>query len=111
MYATLNKSHIIVGERGTVVSDLEDLGNDGRVVMGNLHNARRFKEEDAFIGKLKKEFPDSRITITGHSLGGSYASRLAHKHGIEAYAWNEGSAPNAKNLLEHIRHKRDGNIQ
>lgn len=64
---------------------------------------------------LKDQYPNSKITLVGHSLGGSVAQYVSLKHSTEAYIFNSaplgaglqkdiGSAKlkKAKDLIQHL---------
>jgi surfactin synthase thioesterase subunit len=60
------------------------------LAFGGLKNTDRFKREDAYVSKIKSQFPDYKVDLTGHSLGNSLASELANKHNVTGSGFNGG---------------------
>jgi len=110
VYHHPSKKHTIIGQRGTVVTDAEDLADDVALATGQDWTKKnlRYNTEKRFI-KKEVEGPH-KVTLTGHSLGSSYASRLGHETGTESHGFNEGSSPHPKVLVEHAAHAFDPNI-
>lgn len=90
VYYNPKENKYIIGYRGTVPSDREDLQDDLTfTTRGTVKNTRRFKEEQEFLDKLKKT--DSDVNLTGHSLGGIYSLELSQKDNIPIYTYSRPS--------------------
>ena len=68
----------ILAVRGTRVTNISDLISDEQILVGANVN-RSDKIEKVYLG-LRKQNPNSKITITGHSLGGFVAKDIADKY-------------------------------
>jgi hypothetical protein len=68
----------ILAVRGTRVTNISDLISDEQILVGANVN-RSDKIEKVYLG-LRKQNPNSKITITGHSLGGYVAKDIADKY-------------------------------
>ena len=109
VYFDREKNEYVVGLRGTVISDPEDLQDDLAIVKNSLVNRPRFKREKLFLEQLKKRHNPSRITLTGHSLGGALATQLAQKTGDHAVGYNSGTAPTVGNFVGNtVRRFKNG---
>lgn len=111
IYHHPSKKHTIIGQRGTVVSDVNDLLDDTQLATGqDLRQNNRFKQESKFLKDYGKYNKDHKVSLTGHSLGSAYSSRLAHEHGIESHGFNEGSSPHPKVIVDHLKHSLNPKI-
>jgi len=68
----------ILAVRGTRPTNISDLISDEQILVGANVN-RSDKIEKVYLG-LRKQNPNSKITITGHSLGGYVAKDIADKY-------------------------------
>jgi hypothetical protein len=68
----------ILAVRGTRLSNISDLISDEQILLGTNVN-RSDKIEKVYLG-LRGQNPNSKITITGHSLGGYVAKDIADKY-------------------------------
>ncbi len=87
---------VALGIRGTDPKNPEDLLSDVHILTSTLKVSRRYREIAARFKQLKKEFPDKKKVIIGHSLGGSLASQLLVDYidDIHAiYVYNPGAVP------------------
>ena len=78
----INTEHIkqhggIIASRGT--ANKADLLTDLKLITGKTPD--EFKEAEQFYLKIKNQFPNKKIILTGHSLGGYYAEMLHLKYG------------------------------
>jgi hypothetical protein len=53
----------------------------------------RFKTSQDKYNEVKLAYPNSNITTTGHSLGGSLAYFIGKTNNIKSYGFNSGSSP------------------
>lgn len=68
----------ILAVRGTRPTNISDLISDEQILVGG--NVNRFDKIDKVYNSLRAQNPNSKITITGHSLGGYVAKSLADKY-------------------------------
>lgn len=72
------KGAIVVGVRGTVPTDLNDVRADVAIPTGGLGSTVRFKADDAELRRFQKEKPQASYAYfgAGHSLGGAVIDLL-----------------------------------
>lgn len=68
----------ILAVRGTRPTNISDLISDEQILVGS--NVNRFDKVERVYISLRKQNPNSKITVTGHSLGGYVAKSLADKY-------------------------------
>ena len=68
----------ILAVRGTRPTNISDLISDEQILVGG--NVNRFDKIDKVYTSLRAQNPNSKITVTGHSLGGYVAKHLADKY-------------------------------
>ena len=68
----------ILAVRGTRPTNISDLISDEQILVGG--NVNRFDKIDKVYNSLRAQNPNSKITVTGHSLGGYVAKSLADKY-------------------------------
>lgn len=68
----------ILAVRGTRPTNISDLISDEQILVGA--NVNRFDKIDKVYSSLRAQNPNSKITVTGHSLGGYVAKHLATKY-------------------------------
>ena len=68
----------ILAVRGTRVTNISDLISDEQILVGA--NVNRFDKIEKVYLRLREQNPNSKITVTGHSLGGYVAKHLADKY-------------------------------
>ena len=90
---------VIISYRGTRPDNINDLIADGQVLVGlpseRLANVPllRFREAEQKYLKVKENFPDANITLTGHSLGASLGLYVAKTYDLNAHLFDVGSSP------------------
>ena len=97
-------NQVVVAFSGTDPHNIgifEDLYADGSFVNGTPTAAFELYVLKAveFIAKVKQEFPNSQITLTGHSLGGAVAELIGDSTLYKAISFN---APGAKSLISAL---------
>ncbi len=108
IYINEKDKRIIIGHRGTVPSDLNDLIADAAIMTGTFGFSNRLKESMSTVQNVIHVYPNFRITNTGHSLGGKVASEIGQrlsKDNSRVVAFNIGSTPldMPKNLLNQTK--------
>ena len=69
--------------------NLNDWGTDLWLGAGHLKDTNRYKEADKTLQQAKDKYKDVKVTVVGHSLGGSIAQGIK-KQGDELYALDSG---------------------
>ena len=68
----------ILAVRGTRPTNISDLISDDQILLNSKVN--RVEKIDKLYNALREKNPNSKITITGHSLGGYVANAIADKY-------------------------------
>jgi len=68
----------ILAVRGTRPTNISDLISDEQILLNTKVN--RVEKIDKIYNSLREKNPNSKITLTGHSLGGYVANALADKY-------------------------------
>ena len=80
-----------------MLSNPSDILADAEILLGRdkvkLFLNDRFDEADGLYNKVKKEYPESEITLTGHSLGSAEAIYVGTKNNTRSISFNEGTSP------------------
>lgn len=71
---------VVVGIRGTVPTDLEDVKADALVGANKLESSSRFKKDEAEMNRWHRELPSAEWYGVGHSLGGAVLDGLLRKN-------------------------------
>jgi len=95
MDAQTGRVHL--GIRGTDITDAQsgkkaDLGADALVTLGLHKLGNRYKKSDKKVKELIDEYGKENVTLGAHSLGGTIASDLSTKYGIESHSYNRGGS-------------------
>ena len=95
-YCPANGGHLVLAERGTCLSDVQDLGRDACIAIGKSFEAlhSRARESLAAMQHQLHCHTARRVTATGHSLGGAVVARLSRLiplHGVHIF--NPGGLP------------------
>jgi hypothetical protein len=68
----------ILAVRGTRPTNISDLISDDQILLNTKVN--RVEKVDKIYNALREKNPNSKITVTGHSLGGYVANAIADKY-------------------------------
>ena len=100
------QSLIIVAYRGTQMN-YKDMFADVNIIVGNHHNIKRFTEAYLFYQIIRKNYPNKKIILTGHSLGGSLALHVHNITNCDTIVFNPavGLDSNYKDYLVKVRKK------
>ena len=103
-----NGNHVVISYRGTDLTNPSDLLADAEIMLGRdkmkLFLNDRFDEANGLYNKVKTEYPDKEITLTGHSLGSAEAIYVGTKNNTRSVSFNEGTSP-LDALLSHLGSK------
>lgn len=96
MYAVRNPEtkEVVISYRGTNPKNVRDLGNDLAIATG--FGSPRGKAATQFAQDVMKQNPGYKVTVTGHSLGGTIAEQVATNlkgQGVNGVTFNPGSSP------------------
>lgn len=71
---------LLIGVRGTKLTDKQDLIADARIPLNLLKHSDRYKRDKDAFEKVVKQFPpqDYEYYISGHSLGGAIDNQLKY---------------------------------
>ena len=106
VYHNAQNNKTIVAVRGTK-SYADVLVNDPAVALGILSKTNRYKHAQRTYNKTLEKYGDSKISVVGHSLGGSIVSHLKTRDEDQKITYNKGAGPrfltghekNAKNEI------------
>ena len=103
VYVNQNKpNEVILAFAGTDINTgkrntIKDVFNDFQ--MGASHLPSQFKDAIPVYVKIKQKYPNAKITITGHSLGGSLAQLVGAATGEKTVTFNPYGT---KNIFKHL---------
>ena len=105
-YCPANGGHLVIAERGTCLSDTQDLTRDACIAIGKCHEALRSRARQAQAALMHQLHchQAQRVTATGHSLGGAVVAMLAGQMGRDghlhaAHIFNPGGLPDVYRYL------------
>ncbi len=87
-----NGDNITISYRGTEITKLEnnefvkDIFSDFQMSINNFPN--QYKSANEVYKQIRQSYPNSKITVTGHSLGGSLAQLVSAENGCQAVTFN-----------------------
>jgi putative lipase involved disintegration of autophagic bodies len=58
-----------------------------------LNLPHRFNSAIIFVRETRNQFPEYKVVLTGHSLGGSLAQYTAIRTGLKCETFNPGNTP------------------
>lgn len=90
-------NEVVISYRGTDLTNPSDLLADTEILLGRdkikVFLNDRFDEANSLYNKVKAEYPESEITLTGHSLGSAEAIYVGTKNNNRSVSFNEGTSP------------------
>jgi hypothetical protein len=109
-YVNHERKTIMIGVRGTEVSDTNDLIEDFHIIRQDL-NKGSFVEQSQRINMLREKISTLRrlysgysIVLSGHSLGGRLAKEVSRNDSsIRAITFNAGGLDRTQNVLDSNR--------
>lgn len=87
----LNNPKVVIACRGTATSS--DWITNANMVAGGTEQTNRFKNLERTFYRLRSQFPDSQIEVTGHSQGGGLSYALAQKYNLRGYHYDPAVFP------------------
>jgi hypothetical protein len=88
---------VIISYRGTDITNPSDIFADAQILLGRdkikIFLNDRFDEANQLFTKVKKEYPNSDIMLTGHSLGSAEAIYVGTRNNTKSISFNEGTSP------------------
>lgn len=102
---------IIIAYRGTQINS-KDIYADLNIVIGNQVNIRRFNNAYIFYQLIRKNYPQKKIILTGHSLGGALALHIHNITNCDTIIFNPAIGLDSKynNYLENIQSQKHQNL-
>jgi hypothetical protein len=98
VYRDNKNGDIYVGFRGTQPTNLNDLRSDLNILNGTQSKDNRFIESAEKVKNIKQIFPDSKVYLTGHSLGSKISQDIARSQKGIAGSFN--FSPGTNPLIE-----------
>jgi hypothetical protein len=89
---------ITLAIRGTDINNTlnmrtKDLQTDLKLALGQLQSTERYASSKSMLEKIRREFPQIPVILTGHSLGSAIADYLSMAYKLPAILFNTGSSP------------------
>ena len=100
-----NGNDVIVAYRGTDITSVQDIRND--VAMARDKIPAQATDAIKVYDQVKQDYPNSDVTVTGHSLGGSLSQIVSSVRGCDAVTFN---AYGTKDMFENSANIKEDNI-
>jgi len=100
-----NGNDVIVAYRGTDITSVQDIRND--VAMARAKIPAQATDAIKVYDQVKQDYPNSEVTVTGHSLGGSLSQIVSSVRGCDAVTFN---AYGTKDMFENSANIKEENI-
>ena len=110
-----NENEIVIAMRGLHFGNVEDMYIGTNIISGDFMNPTGFDfetsrgkykdiliEEQQKIDIIKKNYPDKKIILAGHSRGGRKAIDLGMHNDLEFHAYNPGDASTLRDKVYSI---------
>jgi predicted esterase YcpF (UPF0227 family) len=82
----------ILAVRGTRPTNISDLQADAQILLNDQNN-KRVNSVEKLYNSFKAENPNSKLTLTGHSLGAYVAHQIANKYDEPFVGFNLPASP------------------
>ena len=97
VFQNRNTGDLAIAYRGTeecifCTDFILDKAADAALVFGIMHD--QFRHAYNFASSIRTKYPDRKIIVTGHSLGGGLAQAAGSALNLETYAFNSSPVPN-----------------
>ena len=102
-----NSKGAILANRGTVITDFQDLQADAGIAFGD-YDSRGFQESYSVAKRVKAKYKN--VHHTGHSLGGTKAIRNSQRMGDRATVFNPGTSALGLNAGDKKVYTSSGDI-
>lgn len=99
---------VVISHRGTDPTTAANLSTDFAIALGLESMTRRYKNATARDAATKEKYKGYNLHLTGHSLGGSIATRSAVANNIPASVYNPGSG--LLNVSHFLKPKKQGRV-
>jgi hypothetical protein len=88
MDAYIQSGAILLGVRGTKLSDFDDVKADAALPLNQLTSTTRYQRDKQFVASIVKQYPPSFYAyyLSGHSLGGAIETQLKRDFPFMKYA-------------------------
>lgn len=96
---------VIVAYRGTDITSVQDIRND--VAMARDKIPAQATDAIKVYDQVKQDYPNSDVTVTGHSLGGSLSQIVSSVRGCDAVTFN---AYGTKDMFKDPNNIKEDNI-
>ena len=100
VYYNKNTNKMLYTIAGT--HNLKDWGTDAYLAAGKIKDTNRYKEADNTLKKAQAKYQGAKMTIGGHSLGGTIAQYL-HNRADKTLSLDAGYTIGQKTRGQHIR--------
>lgn len=88
-----NNDKLTIAYKGTDIDNLSDLRADAAILTGLRTFDPKFKRAIELFDDVKIKYPESQISVTGHSLGGQLSHHVAGNRDTHSYTFNAGASP------------------
>lgn len=108
VYVSRSERRINFGLRGTVPTNIRDLGSDVRIAQtdtlgtdkGAFKGSVYMEEVRETLGRIRKKYPGYKITVVGHSLAGRASIQVAKENkNVPSITFNAGGGNFTKNQI------------
>ena len=97
----------IIGFRGTKVTSLRDLHSDAFIMLNKMGENKYFREAESNFINIVSSYPNHKLDLTGHSLGGAITLYLTSIPDLKEVIYNNTvfnpgitQAPIKKHIIE-----------
>lgn len=111
VFVNAQTNEVVISFKGTNPLNMEDLYDDAHIVTSMEYRTGRFKDADKLYKRVRDKYgaDETKITTTGHSLGGAIAMFVGEKYGLETHSFNPGISI-VRALQHHSRNENKSYI-